>query len=98
MEADNASTFNAKPPPLNSDQLNYLIWRYLQESGYAEAAVKLQRDWKVDAESLPFAKSIKGHALVHLVQKGLRYHHLSLTIDEVFHSCLHDPQTGANPV
>ncbi|KIW49326.1 hypothetical protein, variant 1 [Exophiala xenobiotica] len=82
MEADNASTFNAKPPPLNSDQLNYLIWRYLQESGYAEAAVKLQRDWKVDAESLPFAKSIKGHALVHLVQKGLRYHHLSLTIDE----------------
>ncbi|KIX02141.1 uncharacterized protein Z518_08080 [Rhinocladiella mackenziei CBS 650.93] len=82
METDNGSTFNAKPPPLTSDQLNYLIWRYLQESGYAEAAVKLQRDWKVDAESLPFAKAIKGHALVSLVQKGLRYHHLSLTIDE----------------
>ncbi|KAL2395230.1 hypothetical protein ABEF93_002451 [Exophiala dermatitidis] len=82
MEADNPSTFSAKPPPLTSDQLNYLIWRYLQESGYAEAAVKLQRDWRVDAESLPFAKNIKGHALVSLVQKGLRYHHLSLTIDE----------------
>ncbi|KIW45629.1 hypothetical protein, variant 1 [Exophiala oligosperma] len=82
METDSASTFNAKPPPLNSDQLNYLIWRYLQESGYADAAVKLQRDWKVDAENLSFAKNIKGHALVHLVQKGLRYHHLSLTIDE----------------
>ncbi|ETI27815.1 hypothetical protein G647_00264 [Cladophialophora carrionii CBS 160.54] len=82
MEADNASTFSAKPPPLSSDQLNYLIWRYLQESGYADAAVKLQRDWRVDAESLPFAKCVKGHALVSLVQKGLRYHHLSLTIDE----------------
>ncbi|KIW24919.1 hypothetical protein, variant [Cladophialophora immunda] len=82
METDAASTFSAKPPPLTSDQLNYLIWRYLQESGYAEAAVKLQRDWNVDAESLPFAKCVKGHALVSLVQKGLRYHHLSLTIDE----------------
>ncbi|OAP58197.1 hypothetical protein AYL99_07287 [Fonsecaea erecta] len=82
METDAASTFSAKPPPLSSDQLNYLIWRYLQESGYAEAAVKLQRDWNVDAESLPFAKCVKGHALVSLVQKGLRYHHLSLTIDE----------------
>ncbi|KAK5053087.1 hypothetical protein LTR84_002061 [Exophiala bonariae] len=82
METDNTSTFSAKPPPLNSDQLNYLIWRYLQESGYGEAAVKLQRDWRVDAESLPFAKNIRGHALVSLVQKGLRYHHLSLTIDE----------------
>ncbi|EXJ95058.1 hypothetical protein A1O1_00176 [Capronia coronata CBS 617.96] len=82
MEADNPSTFSAKPPPLSSDQLNYLVWRYLQESGYAEAAVKLQRDWRVNAESLPFAKSIKGQALVSLVQKGLRYHHLSLTIDE----------------
>ncbi|KIV98226.1 hypothetical protein, variant 1 [Exophiala mesophila] len=82
METDNSSTFSAKPPPLSSDQLNYLIWRYLQESGYGEAAVKLQRDWKVDAETLSFAKQIKGHALVSLVQKGLRYHYLSLTIDE----------------
>ncbi|KAK5101732.1 hypothetical protein LTS08_004191 [Lithohypha guttulata] len=73
-----------KPPPLSSDQLNYLIWRYLQEAGYAEAAVKLQRDWKIDnePERLPFAKHIKGQALISLVQKGLRYHHLSLTVDE----------------
>jgi hypothetical protein len=51
--------------------------------GYGEAAVKLQRDWNVDAEQLPFAHHIKGRALINLVQKGLRYHHLSLTIDEV---------------
>ena len=52
-------------------------------TGYAEAAVKLQRDWDVNAQDLPFAKNVKGQALVSLVQKGLRYHHLSLTIDEV---------------
>jgi WD40 repeat protein len=55
----------------------------LDRLGYSEAAVKLQRDWRVDAENLPFAERIKGQALVTLVQKGLRYHHLSLTIDEV---------------
>lgn len=53
--------------------------------GYADAAVKLQRDWKItgsEPERLSFAKHIKGQALVTLVQKGLRYHHLSLTVDE----------------
>ncbi|ETN37673.1 uncharacterized protein HMPREF1541_07296 [Cyphellophora europaea CBS 101466] len=82
MEAENPPMTSSKPPPLNSDQLNYLIWRYLQEAGYGDAAVKLQRDWNVDAENLPFARHIKVQSLVSLVQKGLRYHHLSLTIDE----------------
>jgi hypothetical protein len=119
MEAENTPNPSIKPPPLNSDQLNYLIWRYVvsalylrqptanpsmqvssriryeiilglapsyaddRYTGYADAATKLMRDWKVDAETLPFAKHVKGQALVSLVQKGLRYHHLSLTIDEV---------------
>lgn len=59
---------------LTSDHVNYLIWRYLQESGHAEAAVKLQRDWLSDPQTLPFAQHIKTHALVSLIQKGLRYH------------------------
>lgn len=44
--------------------------------------MKLQRDWNIDPESLPFSKHIKGKALINLVQKGLRYHHLSVTVDE----------------
>lgn len=44
--------------------------------------MKLQRDWKVDTNNLSFSKYIKGQALISLVQKGLRYHHLSLTFDE----------------
>ena len=42
----------------------------------------MQRDWKVDIDNLAFAKYVKGQALISLVQKGLRYHHLSLTVDE----------------
>ena len=34
--------------------------------------MKLQRDWKVDTGDLPFAKYIKGQALVSLVQKGTK--------------------------
>lgn len=47
--------------------------------------MKLQRDWRIpdsEPEQLPFAKNIKGHALVSLVQKGLRYHHSSLLLDD----------------
>ena len=55
----------------------------LKHLGYGDAAVKLQRDWNVNAVALPFAKHIQGQALVKLVQKGLKYHHLQLTIDEV---------------
>lgn len=45
--------------------------------------MKLQRDWNIHAEELPFAKHIKGQALVKLVQYGLRYHHTQVVIDEV---------------
>ena len=57
----------------------------LKRAGYGDAAVKLQRDWNVNADGLPFAKHIQGQALVNLVQKGLKYHHLQLTIDEASH-------------
>ncbi|KAI9888256.1 MAG: hypothetical protein M1814_000795 [Vezdaea aestivalis] len=73
---------------LNSDHLNYLIWRYLQESGYGEAAVKLQRDWKSEPQGLPFAPHIKTHALVSLVQKGLLYHEVESSIDKSLLSSL----------
>ena len=52
-------------------------------TGYGEAAVKLQRDWIADPQSLPFAQHIKTHALVVLLQKGLRYHEIEQTIHQV---------------
>ncbi|KAL8902350.1 MAG: hypothetical protein Q9207_004771 [Kuettlingeria erythrocarpa] len=67
--------------PLTSNHVNYLIWRYLQESGYGDAAVKLQRDWIQDPQSLRLSRDIKTHALVLLVQKGLQYYEIEQSIN-----------------
>ncbi|KAF9888341.1 hypothetical protein FE257_008774 [Aspergillus nanangensis] len=69
-------------PDLTSHHVNYLIWRYLQESGHGEAAITLQRAWNRDPQSLPFAPYIKTHALVSLVQKGLQYYELEKSLDK----------------
>ncbi|QKX63359.1 uncharacterized protein TRUGW13939_10529 [Talaromyces rugulosus] len=67
---------------LTSHHVNYLIWRYLQESGHGEAAVMLQRAWLANPQTLPFASHIKTHALVSLVQKGLQYHEIEQSLDQ----------------
>ncbi|KAL4920295.1 WD40-repeat-containing domain protein [Aspergillus aurantiobrunneus] len=69
-------------PALTSHHVNYLIWRYLQESGHGEAAVTFQRAWNRDPQTLPFAPYIRTHALVSLVQKGLQYHELEKSLDK----------------
>ncbi|PGH26635.1 hypothetical protein AJ80_01764 [Polytolypa hystricis UAMH7299] len=67
---------------LTSHHVNYLIWRYLQESGHGEAAIMLQRAWNPDPQNLPFAPYIKTHALITLVQKGLQYYDLENSLDQ----------------
>lgn len=61
--------------------------------GHGEAAAKLQRDWLVDPQTLPFAQRIKTHALVSLVQKGLLYHQIEQSVGQVSRRrmCLHFP-------
>lgn len=54
--------------------------------GHGETAVKLQRDWLSDPQSLPFAQHIKTHALVSLIQKGLQYHQIEQSFDQVSHN------------
>lgn len=51
--------------------------------GLGEAAVKLQRDWLLEPQKLPFAQHIKTHALVSLLQKGLQYHQIEQSLDQV---------------
>ncbi|KAL9089106.1 MAG: hypothetical protein Q9165_005919 [Trypethelium subeluteriae] len=60
---------------LESDHLNYLIWRYLQESGprFRKAADQLRRDWEINPEDLPFATSVQTGDLVRLVLDGLHH-------------------------
>ncbi|RAH84488.1 WD40 repeat-like protein [Aspergillus japonicus CBS 114.51] len=80
-------------PDLTSHHVNYLIWRYLQESGHGEAAITLQRAWNHDPQSLPFAPYIKTHALVSLVQKGLQYYELEHSIDRDGNATSFSPST-----
>jgi hypothetical protein len=42
-------------------------------SGFGEAAVKLQQKWMTNPEALPYSDTVKEHALVILIQKGLQY-------------------------
>lgn len=67
--------------------LHYLFEIFLTDlAGYGEAAVKLQRDWNIVPQGLPFANRIKSRALISLVQQGLRYYHLAKTIDQARYS------------
>ncbi|KUJ18272.1 WD40 repeat-like protein [Mollisia scopiformis] len=60
--------------PLDSDRVNYLIWRYLIESDYRETAVRLQKEWnKEDPQQLPFANHVENHSLVAMLNSGLLY-------------------------
>jgi len=51
--------------------------------GHGEAAVKLQRDWVENPQTLPFAEHINRHALVSLVHKGLLYHEIEASVKQV---------------
>lgn len=58
---------------LSSEELNYLIWRYLQESGHELTTLALQEESRV----LEFDSQYKLHvpvgSLVNLIQKGILY-------------------------
>ncbi|KAL8769300.1 MAG: hypothetical protein Q9209_004682 [Squamulea sp. 1 TL-2023] len=67
-------------------------------AGHGEAAVKLQRDWNQDPQSLPYAQDTKTHALVRLVQKGIQYYEIERSINQNGNSFLPasflDPEAG----
>ncbi|KAI1418296.1 WD40 repeat-like protein [Hypoxylon sp. FL1857] len=60
---------------LDSNRVNFLIWRYLIEGNYRETAVKFQKEWHVEEphRQLDFAQHVKSHALVNVINKGLLY-------------------------
>lgn len=58
---------------LSSEELNYLIWRYLQESGLEVSAFALYDETTVAEFDDKFKDSIPIGSLVNLVQKGILY-------------------------
>ncbi|KAH8677329.1 WD40-repeat-containing domain protein [Xylariales sp. PMI_506] len=63
---------------LDSNRVNFLIWRYLIEGNYRETAVKFQKEWHIEEphRELDFARHVKSHALVNVLNKGLLYNSL----------------------
>jgi WD40 repeat protein len=65
-------SFNSNRETLTSNHVNYLVWRYLQEAGFAMAATWLGREWHREPDKvLPFHKLVKQRQLVHMLQDAL---------------------------
>ncbi|KAF2724174.1 hypothetical protein K431DRAFT_310495 [Polychaeton citri CBS 116435] len=78
---EGASSRGSTAGPLSSDHVNYLIFRYLQESGFENACKALWRDWHrlpefKEPEKLPFATAVGRHELISVIQDGLYFDEL----------------------
>jgi transducin (beta)-like 1 len=70
---------------LSSDHINYLILRYLQESGHESTAKAFYRDWHRpheyrDPEDLPFTPAVHRYELVSVIQDGLAHDELQARV------------------
>lgn len=76
---------SAAAAALHSDHINLLVFRYLQEIGFENAATAFYTDWHRpaefrDPELLPFAPSVQRNELVSVIQTGLSYDELQARI------------------
>ncbi|KAF3162713.1 hypothetical protein TWF106_007897 [Orbilia oligospora] len=68
--------------PLTSEQVNYLVWRYLQESGFEKSTFSFQDDCRAQHLEGKFKNWVKPGALINIIQKGLQYLALEASIYE----------------
>ncbi|GME81689.1 unnamed protein product [Ambrosiozyma monospora] len=67
---------------LSVNELNYLIWRYLQEGGLEVSAYALQDETQVDQFEERYSQRVPLGCLVDLVQKGILYSKVNEMIKE----------------
>jgi len=84
---------------VSSEELNYMVWRYMQEMGQELSALAMQEETRV----LDFDQRYKEHIpvgqLVDLVQKGILYTEsqlLASNVEELGKSTFHERQTYFN--
>ncbi|QLQ78886.1 hypothetical protein HG537_0B02340 [Torulaspora globosa] len=66
---------------ISSEELNYLIWRYLQENGKEVSALAMQDETRVLEFDQKYSKDIPFGTLVNLVQKGILYTECDLLVE-----------------
>lgn len=57
---------------ITSDELNFLVYRYLQESGFVHSAFVFAYESLIGRSNIATADIPPG-ALIHFIQKGLQY-------------------------
>ena len=67
---------------ISADEVNYLIYRYLQENGYAHTAFTFAYESLVAKSSVAYTDVPPG-ALIAFLQKGLEYVSIEEHIQEV---------------
>jgi transducin (beta)-like 1 len=69
------ATLNEPPAPLSvtAEEINFLVYRYLQESGFAHSAFSFAHESMVGRTRPRNSSSIPPGALVMFLQKGLQY-------------------------
>ncbi|CAR23701.1 Sif2p [Lachancea thermotolerans CBS 6340] len=80
---------------LTSEELNYLIWRYLQESGKEVSALALQEESRVLEFESKFGERVPIGTLVNFVQKGILYAESELMVRYDRESMSLDPGLNA---
>lgn len=68
---------------ITSEELNYLIWRYLQETGNELSALALQEETRVKEFDKLYKQHIPLGTLVNLVQKGILFSESELFVEQL---------------
>ncbi|CAL9731847.1 SIR4-interacting protein Sif2p [Monosporozyma unispora] len=68
---------------ITSEEVNYLIWRYLQETGNELSALALQEETRVKEFDEKYKQHIPIGTLVNLVQKGILYCESELLVENL---------------
>jgi len=68
---------------ISSDEVNYLVYRYLQESGFTHSAYTFGYESFVSKTSIARGVELPPGALVSFIQKGLQYLELEANLNEV---------------
>lgn len=68
---------------ITSEELNYLIWRYLQETGNELSALALQEETRVKEFDKLYKQHVPLGTLVNLVQKGILFSESELFVERL---------------
>ena len=82
---------------ISSDEVNYLVYRYLQESGFTHAAYTFGYESYIAKTSIAQGTELPPGALISFIQKGLQYLELEANLNEVRLPLGRAPRASALP-